>query len=58
MISVNDEIIIFQPKILYQLRILFKNEDKILKIYKEGKLRNLLLTEVHYGNATGYFFLG
>lgn len=56
MISVNDEIIIFQPKILYQLRILFKNEDKILKIYKEGKLRNLLLTEVHYGNATGYFF--
>jgi len=44
MISVNDEIIIFQPQILYQLRILFKNEDKILKIYKEGKLRNLLLT--------------
>lgn len=54
-IYLSAEKINFQPRILYQLKIFFKNEDIIETIYEGGKLRDLLLREVHYRNAKGYF---
>lgn len=46
-ISLHTERINLQSRILYQLKIFFKNEDEIKIIYEEGKLRDLLLTEAH-----------